>query len=161
MGADALGGCDVGNREGSFPACSPGVSGAGCCRSPRTVPGDLGSRRCKSLIRLLGVRVTPPTGDSERAGSYLASRREGPVHVKQAEDALLPAGALSGDGHGCSSRRPAETMAGAAGAAWDRGRTGRGLRGRGQQADRRAPNWEGAWPGCGRHRACADVGREF
>ena len=105
------------------------MSGAGYCGSPRTVPGDLGSRSCKSLIRLLGVPVTPPTGASERAGSYLASRREGPVHVKQAEDALLPAGALSGDCHGCSSRRPAETEAGAAGAAWERGRTGRGLGG--------------------------------
>ena len=120
------GGCDVGNQEGPFPAGSPGVSGAGCCGSPRTVPGCLGSRRCKSLIRLLGVRVTPPTGSSERVGSYLASRREGPVHVKQAEDALLPAGALSGDGHGCSSRSPAETKAGAAGAARDRGQDRRG-----------------------------------
>lgn len=127
-GGGGAGAVTWGIRRAHFQRAAWGVRSR-CCGSPRTVPGCLGSRRCKSLIRLLGVRVTPPTGSSERVGSYLASRREGPVHVKQAEDALLPAGALSGDGHGCSSQSPAETKDGAAGAVRDRGQIGRGLKG--------------------------------
>lgn len=49
-------------------------------------------------------------GALEPRGPYLASWREGPVHVKQAEDALFPAGALDGDCHGCSSARQALSL---------------------------------------------------
>lgn len=48
-------------------------------------------------------------GSLRPSGPYLASRREGPVHVKQAEDALPPARALRGDRHGCSSERRADS----------------------------------------------------
>lgn len=91
----------------SFPAVGQGVSGAGYCCIPHSVSG---------------VRVTPLQSPPQASGCpcdipdrrfrtskpYLASRREGPVHVKQAEDALLPAGALSGHSHVCSSASPAE-----------------------------------------------------
>lgn len=73
-----------------------------------------------------GVHMTLPPRASDRRGPYLPSWRKGPVHVKQAEDALLPAGALRGHSHGCSSACPPESRDAAARAAQGRGQMGRG-----------------------------------
>lgn len=160
--------------EGLGPVSSVTGAGTTAFHIPPRVARVSGITWLPAPRRITGARVTPGGELPNRPRPlYLASWREGPVHVKQAEDALFPAGALDGDSQGCNSARQAlspQRPAGVARAAEvGRGRGGAGCAARGGAAgigppsrepglrrrkrDATGPRGGGAWRGAESERS--------